>query len=186
MPMMRDLPDLEDVMGGDPFGEAVEIDDRGRVDQTGTTEEVSKAELERFQVAFERSAATRRRTHVTEWMNSRSTANTECAFSFKRASRRTVPTPGRVDWPRRKYLDGRKAANLLGYPVDPAEPARDRYESTSVCKTREKGVTHHGNQSRKGKGKVSARAKRKAAPKPKARPRARRPVGGVSAQSKSY
>jgi hypothetical protein len=122
MPVMRDLPDLEDVMGGDPFGEAAEIDDPlAGVDQTGTTEEVSKAELEALQVAFEKRRDSKANA-VTEWMNSALDSEYWCAFCFQTREQkeqflRLAGLIGLGD----KYLDGRKAANLLGYPVDPAE-----------------------------------------------------------------
>ena len=55
MPAMRELPDLDDMMPADPFGEEPEIENPlAGVDQTQSTEQVSKDELEALQVAFEK------------------------------------------------------------------------------------------------------------------------------------
>jgi len=122
MPAMRDLPDLDDVLPDDPFGEGEEIEDPlAGVDQSGTTEEVSKAELEALQVAFEKRRDSKANP-VTEWMNSALDSEYWVAFCFQTREQkeqflRLAGLIGLGD----KYIDGRKAAKLLGCPVTPAE-----------------------------------------------------------------
>jgi hypothetical protein len=120
MPAQRELPDLDDMLN-DPFSEAPETPNPLEgVDQTGTTEEVSKAELEALQVAFEKRRDSKA-SAVAEWMDSALDSAYWVAFCFQtRAQKeqflRLAGLIGLGD----QYIDGRKAAKLLGHPVDPA------------------------------------------------------------------
>ena len=122
LPAMRDLPDLDDMMPSDPFGDEGEIENPlAGVDQTQSTEQVSKNELEALQVAFEKRRDSKANA-VTEWMNSALDSEYWVAFCFQTREQkeqflRLAGLIGLGD----KYIDGRKAAKLLGCPVDPAE-----------------------------------------------------------------
>ena len=88
MPLMRALPDLDDLLPDDPFGEAPEIENPlAGIDQTGTTEEVSKGELEALQVAFEKRRDSKAQA-VTAWMNSALDSEYWVAFCFQTRERR--------------------------------------------------------------------------------------------------
>jgi len=121
MPAARSLPDLDDVLPNDLFREAPEIaNPLAGVDQTGTTEQVSNDELEALQKAFEKRRDSKANA-VTEWMDSALDSECWVAFCFQTREQkeqflRLAGLIGLGD----KYLDGRKAAKLLGYPVDEA------------------------------------------------------------------
>jgi hypothetical protein len=122
MPLMRALPDLDDMLPDDPFGEAPEIENPlAGVDQTQPTEHLGKDELEALQVAFEKRRDSKAQA-VTEWMNSALDSEYWVAFCFQTRDQkeqflRLAGLIGLGD----KYIDGRKAAKLLGFAVDPTE-----------------------------------------------------------------
>lgn len=123
MTLMRDIPDLEDMAGsGDPFAEAPEIENPlAGVDQTQSTEDVSAAELEALQVAFEKRRDSSARA-VTDWMNQALDSEYWVALCFQtREQKEQFLRITRLIGLGDKYIDGRKAAKLLGYPVEPAE-----------------------------------------------------------------
>ena len=122
MPTMRALPDIEDILGDDLFSERPELEDPlAGVDQSGTTEEVGKAELEALQVAFEKRRDSKANA-VTEWMASALDSEYWVSFCFQTREQKDqfLRLAGLIGLGN-KYIDGRKAAKLLGYPVEPAE-----------------------------------------------------------------